>query len=90
MKSALILPPNHDDRWELAKQIGVDHAVVNTLNIGDDHRYCDFEELLLLKNRFANAGLDLQVIEESFPLTDDTVLGRGGRDEEIEMFCECM
>lgn len=88
MKPALILPPNHDDRWNLAKQIGVDHAVVNTLNIGDNHRYRDFEELLLLKNRFVNAGLDLQVIEESFPLTDNTVLGREGRDKEIEAFCE--
>jgi len=88
MKPALILPPEQDERWTMARQIGVETAVVNTMNIGDGHRYCDYDELLRVKNDFANAGLDLQVIEESFPLTDVTVLGEADRDEEIDRFCE--
>jgi len=36
-----------------------------------------------LKNRFADAGLELDVIEDRPPL-DDAILGREGRDEQIE------
>jgi mannonate dehydratase len=88
MEPALILPPERDERWDLARQIGVEHAVVNTMNIGDGHRYHGYDELLRLVNRFENAGLDLKVIEEAFPLTNTTVLGKDDRDEEIDRFCE--
>jgi len=88
MQPALILPPKRDERWKLARQIGVKHAVVNTMNIGDGTRYQGYDQLLRIKNRFSNAGLKLSVIEESFPLTNTTVLGKEGRDEEIERFCE--
>jgi mannonate dehydratase len=88
MEPALILPPEPDRRWKFAKQIGVETAVVNTMNLGDGRRYSEFEELLELKNRFAEAGFNLQVIEESFPLTDTTVLGCDGRDKEINAFCD--
>lgn len=88
MDPALILPPERDERWDLAHQIGVEHAVVNTMNIGDGHRYEGYDELLRLVNRFKNKGLTLSVIEESFPQTNTTVLGKEGRDEEIDRFCE--
>lgn len=88
MEPALILPPERDERWDLARQVGVKHAVVNTMNIGDDHRYEDYDELLRLSNRFKNADIELSVIEESFPQTNTTVLGQNGRDDEIERFCE--
>jgi mannonate dehydratase len=88
MKPALILPPERDERWDLARQIGVEQAVVNTMNIGDGHRYQGYDELLRLSNRFENAGFNLAVIEESFPLSNTTILGKDGRDEEIEAFCE--
>jgi mannonate dehydratase len=88
MEPALILPPERDERWDLARQIGVEHAVVNTMNIGDDHRYEGYDELLRLVNRFKNSGLELSVIEESFPQTNKTVLGKDGRDDEIGRFCE--
>lgn len=57
------------------------------MNLGDGQRYSGFEELLELDNRFTDAGMDLQVIEESFPLTDVTVLNDDGRDQEIDEFC---
>lgn len=88
INEALILPPTRDERWDLAKQSGVNHAVINSLNIGAGQRYQEYDELLRLKNAFQNAGLDLQVIEEAFPLTDNTVLGKKGRDAEIDAFCE--
>lgn len=88
MDPALVLPPERDERWELARQIGVECAVVNTMNIGDGHRYEEYDELLRLANRFENAGLRLSVIEESFPQTNTTVLGKEGRDDEISRFCE--
>jgi mannonate dehydratase len=88
IKEALILPPNRDERWDLAKQIGVDNAVINSLNIGAGQRYREYDELLRLKNVFQNAGLDLQVIEEAFLLTDNTVLGKEVCDAEIDAFCE--
>jgi mannonate dehydratase len=88
VEPALILPPERDERWDLARQIGVEHAVVNTMNIGDGYRYEGYDELLRLVNRFENAGLELSVIEESFPQTNATVLGKDGRDDEIDRFCE--
>lgn len=86
MEPALILPPVRDKRWDLAKQIGVDKAVVHTLEIGDNSRPWRYEELLDLTQRFSDYGLDVEVIEGCVPISDDTRLGRTGRDEEIERF----
>lgn len=88
VQPALILPPERNERWDLARQMGVEQAVINTMNIGDGHRYSGYDELLLLTNRFENAGLDLTVIEESFPLTNTTILAKDGRDAEIQKFCD--
>ncbi|ELZ29430.1 mannonate dehydratase [Halosimplex carlsbadense 2-9-1] len=70
------------ERWELAKQMGLSKAV-SGLPRGADGDPWDFEALLELSNRFADAGLDLAVIEDRPPL-DDAILGRDGRDEQIE------
>ncbi|WP_227355957.1 mannonate dehydratase [Haladaptatus salinisoli] len=86
MEPALILPPVRDERWDLAKQMGVDKAVVHTLEIGDNSRPWRYEELLDLTQRFSDYGLDVEVIEGCVPISDDTRLGRAGRDEEIERF----
>ena len=86
VEPALILPPKPDDRWKLAKQMGVEKAVVHPLEIGDDRRFWEFEELRGMVNWFEGAGLDVAVIEGSVPITDRTRLGLDGRDEEIEVF----
>ena len=87
METALILPAERDERWDLAKQMGVTNAVVHTLEIGDGKRFWSYDELLDLTNRFEHAGLSVSVIEGSVPITDVTRLGLEGRDEEIETFC---
>ena len=70
------------ERWDLAKQMGLSRAV-SGLPRGSDEDPWSFEALLALNNRFADAGLDLAVIEDRPPL-DDAILGREGRDEQIE------
>ncbi|WP_436930134.1 mannonate dehydratase [Halosimplex halobium] len=70
------------ERWDLAKQMGLSKAV-SGLPRGADGDPWAFEPLLELKNRFADAGLDLAVVEDRPPL-DDAILGREGRDEQIE------
>ncbi len=86
MEPALILPPERDERWDLAKQMGVESAVVHTLEIGDDSRPWRYEDLLDLTRRFRDYDLDVAAIEGCVPISDDTRLGREGRDEEIARF----
>lgn len=86
VEPALILPPEPDDRWQLASQLGVSKAVIHPLEIGDGQTFWSYDELLRLKNWLENAGLELSVIEGSVPITDKTRLGLKGRDEEIETF----
>ena len=86
MEPALILPPDADERWALAKQMGVESAVVHTLEIGDGSRPWRYEDLLDLTQGFRDRGLDVEVIEGCVPISDDTRLGREGRDEEIARF----
>lgn len=86
MKPALVLPPEPCERWTLASQIGVEHVVVHTLELGDGTRPYEFDPLLRMKNRFADHGLKIAAIEGSVPLTDATRLGTDDRDEEIDRF----
>jgi mannonate dehydratase len=88
MQPALVLPPTPDRRWEYAAQIGVEHAVVHTLEIGDGRRPHEFDEILSMYNRFADNGFELSVFEGGVPVTDTTRLGLEGREEEIERFKE--
>lgn len=82
----VILPPQPDERWQLAKQMGVTNAVVHTLEIGDGKTSWTYHELLRLKNWYEDAGLNISVIEGSVPITDRVRLGLEGRDEDIEEF----
>ena len=87
MQLSLVLPPEPDDRWDLAKQVGVEHAVYHSLEIGDGRRPYEYDELLRIVNRYRDHGLEPAVFEGSVPVTDQTRLGLDGRDEEIERFC---
>jgi mannonate dehydratase len=87
MRLALVLPPEEDHRWGLARQVGVTDAVVHTLEIGDGQPIShEYDPLLRMRNAFRDAGLSLSVIEGCVPLTDATRLGLEGRDEEIGRF----
>jgi len=83
---ALVLPPEPGERWDLARQVGVEHAVLHTIELGDGSRSWDYDTLLRLKTRFEAHGLTLSVLEEGVPVTDTTKLGLEGRDAEIEEF----
>lgn len=106
MELALILPPKPNERWRLAKQLGITH-VVTTLPFHvpgahtasnppgvpqpisppmvppPEHRPWDFVPLLLMVQRFREAGFTVSVIEASPPM-HRIRLGLEGRDEEIE------
>lgn len=83
---ALILPPEPDERWQLARQMGVENAVVHSLEIGDGTQFWESDRLFTIENWFEDAGIELAVIEGGIPLTDTTRLGLDGRDEEIRAF----
>lgn len=86
MQLALILPPTPDDRWQLAKQLGVTNAVVHPLEIGDGRQFWSYDELLGMANWFGDSGIEISVMEGSVPLTDATRLGLDGRAAEIAAF----
>jgi mannonate dehydratase len=86
MEPALILPAERDERWDLAKQMGVETAVYHSLEIGDGSKPWRYDDLLGIAQEFRDYGIDLGVIEGCVPISDDTRLGRDGRDEEIERF----
>jgi mannonate dehydratase len=77
-----------DRQWELAKQMGVTHAVCR-LPEDEGIDPADFVLLRQIKERFTQAGLKLAVIE---PVPNKyyyrTKLGLDGRDEEIEMISQ--
>ena len=83
---ALILPPKPDERWQLAKQMGVTKTVIHPIEIGDARTHWSFDDLQGLDNWLTDAGLDLSVIEGSVPISDRVRLGREGRDDDIETF----
>jgi len=106
MELALILPPWPNERWKLALQMGVTHAVTtlpfhvagghqasNSPGVPQpivpvdvpppEHRPWDFMPLLLMVQRFREAGITVSVIEASPPM-HRARLGIEGRDEEIE------
>ncbi|QLG29005.1 mannonate dehydratase [Halorarum halophilum] len=86
MDLSLVLPPEPDERWDLARQAGVEHAVFHSLELGDGSRPYEYDELLRLVNRYRDYGLEPAVFEGSVPVTDAVRLGTDGRDAEIERF----
>ncbi len=80
MQPALILPPRPDERWTIAKQLGVDSAVVR---FWGEEEWWEFDHLQRTVARFRDHGFDLDVVEDRPPM-EKTVLGEDGRDEEIE------
>jgi len=82
MRIALVLPGLTDSHLRLARQVGATDVVTGFPERGYDPVH-GFGELLTLKNRVADAGLTLSVIE-SMPIPDRVKLGLPGRDEDIE------
>ena len=81
------LPPYPNTTWTLARQSGVTHAVSQVPPDGPDGAGWDFLPLLRMKTRFADAGLELAVIETGFPWLHAAKLGGDGAEEEIDRAC---
>ncbi|MEY7851884.1 mannonate dehydratase [Natrarchaeobius sp. A-rgal3] len=79
MDPTVMLPPQPDRRWTIAKQLGLDTAVVRFWGM---ENWWEYESLQATAARFDDHGFSLDVVEDRPPM-DDTVLGRDGRDEEI-------
>ena len=86
MNLALMLPPYPNERWTLARQLGVSHAVSQLPNAEPNLRPWDFMPVLRMRQRFEDAGLTLAVIESAPPL-NNARLGLADRDREIDDFC---
>jgi mannonate dehydratase len=82
MDPTVMLPPRPDRRWTMAKQLGVETAVVRFWG-ERNAAWWEYDHLQRTVTRFADHGLSLNVVEDRPPMVD-TVLGRDGRDEEIE------
>src|SRR5262245_42432323 len=86
MQFAVFLPADYSPMWALARQMGVDRAVTTLPRAEAGAQPWDFYPMLHLKQRFADAGLEVAVIESAPPM-ERIRLGLPGRDEEIEWFC---
>jgi mannonate dehydratase len=80
MRPTVMLPPHPDRRWTIARQLGIETAVVRFWGVEE---WWTYETLVETYNRFADHGMSLDVVEDRPPM-EATVLGREGRDEEIE------
>jgi len=65
---ALVLPHDPDERWHLARQIGVTDAVIHPLEIGDDRTQWTYDDLQGLSNWLSDIGLNFSVLEGSSDL----------------------
>lgn len=91
MQFAEHLPPYPTTLWTLVKQVGVTHAVTGLLPQDDGPPAWDHMNLLWLKQRFADAGLTLAVIESApNSIMEPIRLGSPDRDTQIERFCELL
>ncbi len=71
--------------WHLAKQLDVNYAVGGLPWEEKQEKPWDLMPLIRMKQRYADSGLELTVIE-SMPPSNEIKLGTAGRDAEIEVF----
>ena len=71
----------------LAKQIGADEICTCPPREGYKNTAWDYMQVLNLKNRIVEAGLDWTVVE-TLQVSDTIKLGLPGRDEEIDALCK--
>jgi mannonate dehydratase len=74
-----------DTNLQLLKQLGVDNVVYYNMQ----GMPTTFEELTAIQHRLTGHGLRLAVIEGG-PAIDKIVLGKPGRDEQIEQYISCI
>jgi mannonate dehydratase len=91
MTLADMLPHEPTRMWALARQVGVTAAVTGIPDLPDGTPPWDYAQLVALKERFSEAGLDLQVIESApHSIMNPIRLGLPDRDERIDQFCRLL
>ncbi|MGB2864955.1 MAG: mannonate dehydratase [Sedimentisphaerales bacterium] len=88
MKLALMLRPEDEERWTLARQIGINHAIVSlsrVLNRTKPEQY--FDTLTKIKATYETSGLTIAGVESHPVAAEKIKLGLPGRDEEIANYC---
>jgi mannonate dehydratase len=88
MKLALMLDSRNKKRWTLARQIGVNHAIVpvnRDLRRVTRDRYV--ETLSKIKASYEESGLTIAGVESHPVAAEKIKLGLPGRDEEITNYC---
>ncbi len=89
MTLADALPPQPDRLWTLVQQVGVTAAVCTLPDAPEFPPPWDYMQLMTIKQRFRDAGLDLQVVESApYSLIESIKVGGPDRDEKIDRFCE--
>jgi mannonate dehydratase len=88
IKLALMLDPDQKQRLALARQIGVNHAIVGVQTALSKVARSEYPKALAgIKSNLAAAGLVMSGVE-SHPVPAEKIkLGLPGRDEEIENYC---
>ena len=81
-----MVPPEPDDSWRLAGQMGVEEAVIHPIEVGDGRTRWSYDDVQQLSNWLDNVGLNFNVLEGSVPISDRIRLGRDGRDQDIAVF----
>ena len=91
LKLALMLPAEPSVRWTIAKQIGVNHAIVSVAKKVQDVPPGQFASILQkIKADLTEAGLSFAGIEGNPIKFHRVKLGLPGRDEDIHRFCEML
>lgn len=72
MKPTVMLPPDPNRRWTIAKQLGLDTAVVRFWGYDE---WWTYDTLMRTYNRFADHGFSLDIVEDRPPM-QNTVLGK--------------
>ncbi len=87
MKLAMMLPAREDVRWILARQVGVDYAVVKAASeLSGRLPPWDFDSLREITEQFSLRGLRVYALEgDQFDMSR-IKLGTRGRDEDIEHY----
>ncbi|HLA84464.1 MAG TPA: mannonate dehydratase [Thermoguttaceae bacterium] len=87
MKLALMLPGKRDDKWQLARQMGVRYAItkLHPELTGMEGPYCR-DTLAYFLEQFAQAGLTLYGLESDEFDMQRIKLGQPGRDEDLEKY----
>ena len=91
MLLADFLPATPDRRWELARQVGVTHAIVKlNPDLTGNNPPSDIDVLRAAKRRFEDAGFTLYGLEGDQMDMERIKEGKPGRDEDLEGYCRML